>query len=59
METEMPPLNIAAGMHGFAPEDKDSMAVYMSNVSAESAPKGLQDLYGLMRNEVSGEVVEG
>ena len=42
-----------AGMHGFAPEDKDSVAAFMSNVKLESPPKRLDDLYWLMRDEAA------
>jgi len=41
-----------AGMHGFAPGDKDSVASFMSNVHLEERPEGLADLYTLMRREV-------
>jgi hypothetical protein len=41
-----------AGMHGFAPEDKDSTAAFMSSVKVESAPRRLEDLYTLMRDDI-------
>ncbi|MFC1735271.1 alkaline phosphatase family protein [Candidatus Hydrogenedentota bacterium] len=41
-----------AGMHGFTPGDKDSTAVFMTNVNLDSTPKRLDDLYTLMRNEM-------
>ena len=44
-----------AGMHGFAPEDKDSTASFMANVPVDPAPEGLEDLYVLMLNEVAGD----
>lgn len=44
-----------AGMHGYAPEDKDSVAAYASNVQAPEAPRSLVDLYRLMRWELEGE----
>ena len=40
-----------AGMHGYAPTDKDSTAAFMTNVPIEPMPKRLADLYTLMRNE--------
>jgi len=41
-----------AGMHGFAPEDKDSTAAFMSNVAVEPRPRRLEDLYTLMRDDI-------
>lgn len=43
-----------AGMHGFAPGDKDSTASFMSSKPLARAPRGLEDLYGLMLDEVEG-----
>lgn len=40
-----------AGMHGYAPDDKDSTAVFMSNVDLENKPDGLADLFFLMKDE--------
>jgi len=42
-----------AGMHGFAPEDKDSTASFMANVPVAPAPRRLEDLYGLMRADIA------
>ncbi|HXK03380.1 MAG TPA: alkaline phosphatase family protein [Verrucomicrobiae bacterium] len=42
-----------AGMHGFAPEHKDSVALFASNVVPDPMPERLDDLYGLMLREVS------
>lgn len=42
-----------AGMHGFAPEDKDSVASFLSNKRLDPPPRGLEDLYALIRAEVS------
>lgn len=41
-----------AGMHGFAPEDKDSVASFMANFRPEPMPARLDDLYTVMRHEV-------
>ena len=41
-----------AGMHGFAPGDKDSTATFMTNVVLPSLPKRLDDLYRLMQDEI-------
>jgi len=40
-----------AGMHGYAPADENSTAAFMTNAPLESMPKGLEDLYALMRSE--------
>lgn len=40
-----------AGMHGYDPADKDTDAMFASNVSCEPVPKRLDDLYRLMRAE--------
>jgi predicted AlkP superfamily pyrophosphatase or phosphodiesterase len=42
-----------AGMHGFAPDHKDSIALFASNVVPDPMPQRLDDLYNLMRNEVA------
>ena len=42
-----------AGMHGFAPEDKDSTASFMANIPVEPAPRRLEDLYTLMRDDIA------
>lgn len=42
-----------AGMHGYAPEHKDSSAMLASNVVPEPMPQRLDDLYDLMLKEVS------
>jgi hypothetical protein len=39
------------GMHGYAPTDRHSRAMYVSNVVQETLPTHLTDLYGLMRQE--------
>jgi hypothetical protein len=39
------------GMHGYAPTDRHSRAMYASNVVQETIPTHLTDLYGLMRQE--------
>lgn len=41
-----------AGMHGFAPEDKDSTASFMANIAIDPAPRRLEDLYSLMRRDI-------
>jgi len=43
-----------AAMHGYTPEDKDSTAMFASNVVPDPMPKRLDDLYGLMVSEMSG-----
>jgi predicted AlkP superfamily pyrophosphatase or phosphodiesterase len=42
-----------AGMHGFAPDHKDSVALFASNVVPDPMPQALDDLYALMLREVS------
>jgi len=42
-----------AGMHGYAPGDKDSLALFCSNVKPDPMPERLDDLYSLMLREVS------
>ena len=41
-----------AAMHGYAPEHRDSIASFMTNVTVNPLPQRLDDLYGLMRTEV-------
>lgn len=40
-----------AGMHGYDPNDKDSVAMLCSNVTPEPSAKGLEDLYAIMKRE--------
>lgn len=40
------------GMHGYAPDDKDSIASFATNVDLEKMPKRLDDLFGLMQKEI-------
>jgi hypothetical protein len=42
-----------AGMHGFWPEDKDSLAMFASNVDLETVPRRLDDLYALLTREAT------
>lgn len=42
---------VLAGMHGFAPTDKDTDAAFASSVIPERIPARLDDLYGLMLEE--------
>lgn len=42
-----------AGMHGYAPDDKDSTASFATNVKLDTPPKRLEDLYALMEAEIS------
>ena len=42
-----------AGMHGFDPHDKDSIAMYLSNVEVAAPPKGLGDMYSLACSEIA------
>src|SRR6266852_2291189 len=44
-----------AGMHGYAPDHKDSVALFASNVTPEPMPRRLDDLYGLMLSEISAK----
>src|SRR5216684_5143332 len=44
-----------AGMHGYAPGHKDSVALFASNVTPEPMPRRLDDLYGLMLREISAK----
>ena len=48
-----------AGMHGYSPEDRDSIAAFMTNVSDVTEPARLDDMHALMRAEVSGKIVDG
>lgn len=40
------------GMHGYAPDHKDSIASFATNVDLESPPKRLDDLFGIMEMEI-------
>lgn len=42
-----------AGMHGYAPDDKDSIAAFGTNVDLERMPRRLDDLYNLMQAEIT------
>jgi predicted AlkP superfamily pyrophosphatase or phosphodiesterase len=42
-----------AGMHGYDPHHKDSVASFSSNTVPAVMPKRLDDLYGLMKGEIS------
>jgi len=42
-----------AGMHGYAPEDPDSTALYVSTVKSEMSPADLTDMYALMLDEAN------
>ena len=44
-----------AGMHGYAPEDKDSVAMFATNVRLERPPARLADMFGLMMSEAGLE----
>jgi len=48
-----------AGMHGFAPDHKDSVALFASNVVPDPMPRRLDDLYALMLSEVSANAKAG
>ena len=41
------------GMHGYAPEDKGSIAMFASNIKPVPMPKRLDDLYDLMMSEIT------
>lgn len=41
-----------AGMHGYSPEDVDSVASFSTNVPIQVYPKRLDDLYTLMKHEI-------
>ncbi|MCF7942568.1 MAG: alkaline phosphatase family protein [Spirochaetia bacterium] len=40
-----------AGMHGYDPHDKDSVASFSTNTHLQNLPERLDDLYGLMKEE--------
>jgi hypothetical protein len=40
-----------AGMHGYHPDDKDSVAAFMTNTTDTAKPAQLADIYALMRAE--------
>jgi hypothetical protein len=40
-----------AGMHGFDPRDRDSLAFFGSSELLETPPRRLEDLFGLMWDE--------
>ena len=42
-----------AGMHGYSPDDKDSVASFATNVTLAARPQRLDDLYALMEAEIS------
>jgi hypothetical protein len=42
-----------AGMHGYEPHHRDSLAMFASNVVPDPMPRRLEDLHGLMLREVS------
>jgi predicted AlkP superfamily pyrophosphatase or phosphodiesterase len=42
---------LLAGMHGYDPGHKDSVAMFASNVTPSPMPRGLADLYTLMKTE--------
>lgn len=44
-----------AGMHGYAPEDRDSCAMFASNRTLKNTPKRLDDLFSLLLGEVMEE----
>lgn len=46
-----------AGMHGYEPEDKDSVASFSTNTDLSPLPKRLDDLYQLMKNETDANVI--
>jgi len=41
-----------AGMHGYDPEHRDSLAIFASNIDPKPRPKRLDDLFALMMGEV-------
>lgn len=43
-----------AGMHGYDPYDRDSVAMFASNVEPNPMPKRLDDLYSVMEREAFG-----
>ncbi len=46
-----------AGMHGYDPHDKDSVAMLCSNVTPDPPAKGLEDLYAIMKREADEAVL--
>ncbi len=42
-----------AGMHGYAPDDKDSIAAFGTNVELPAMPKRLDNLFALMQGEIA------
>ncbi len=46
------------GMHGYDPDDKDSVASFSSNVKLETYPKRLDDLFFLMKGEIERALAE-
>ena len=49
------PLN---GMHGFAPEDKDSQAVILSNAEIPDRVRCVADYFGLMKERIEEKEAE-
>ena len=43
-----------AGMHGYHPAHKDSVAAFMTNADDTPKPAHLADMYALMRAEAEG-----
>jgi hypothetical protein len=46
-----------AAMHGYTPEDKDSVAAFMTNVEDIDKPAGLADMCALIKSEAAAERV--
>lgn len=46
-----------AGMHGYSPKDKDSVAFFGSTANLESPPERLDDLYRLMHQDTAQRAV--
>jgi hypothetical protein len=44
-----------AAMHGYHPDDKDSVAAFMANVADLTPPAHVSDMYALMRAEVGAQ----
>ena len=44
-----------AGMHGYHPDHKDSVAAFMTNVTDTAKPARLDDMHALMRAEAEGD----
>jgi predicted AlkP superfamily pyrophosphatase or phosphodiesterase len=42
-----------AGMHGYAPDDRDSVAAFGTNVELPALPQRLDDLFALMQGEIT------